>query len=126
MNGTADGSGGLTWLGWSLDLIVRRKGSFILPLELELTFKDGKKERLVWTREEQARSTWWKPVADREKVDTELVSAVLDPDRLYLFDTDMSNNQWFKKQDTRTPLRWAERAFTQYAHLLHWFGGLGG
>jgi hypothetical protein len=38
----------------------------------------------------------------------------------------MSDNQWYAAKDEETPLRWAERAFTQYTQILHWFGGIGG
>jgi hypothetical protein len=111
---------------WRIDLMVRRKGALLLPLKLQLKYADGAAESLVWSREEQARSTWWKPLDGREVSARKLVSAVLDPERVYGFDKDMSDNQWYDATDERTPLRWAERAFTQYAHLLHWFGGIGG
>jgi hypothetical protein len=111
---------------WSIDVVVRRKGTFLLPLKLQLTYDDGSKETLLWSREEQARSTWWKPLAGREPSGAKLLSAVLDPERLYLVDMDMSNNQWFEQVDERAPWRWSERVLTQCAHLLHWYGGLGG
>ena len=109
-----------------IQVVVRRKGTFLLPLRLQLTYEDGSQENLLWSREEQARSTWWKPLAGREPSAKKLVSAVLDPERVYLLDTDMSNNQWFDEVDTRPAWRWGERVLTQFAHLLHWYGGLGG
>ena len=111
---------------WRVNLMVRRKGTLLLPLKLALKYADGTGETLLWTREDQEHSTWWKPLEGREVVPKKLVSAVLDPERVYDFDKDLSNNQWFDASDDRTPLRWAERAFEEYAEVLHWFGGIGG
>jgi len=111
---------------WRVNLLVRRKGTLLLPLKLALKYADGTGESLFWSREEQARTTWWKPLEGREVSAKKLVSAVLDPDRVYDFDKDLSDNQWFDAVDERTPIRWAERAFEQCAHVLHWYGGLGG
>ncbi len=111
---------------WRIDVVVRRKGSLMLPLKLALEYDDGTSESLIWSREEQARSTWWKPLSGREPMTKKLVSAAVDPDRLYSFDRDMSNNEWHEKRDEVAPLRWSERVFTQLSHLLHWYGGLGG
>ncbi len=111
---------------WRVNLLVRRKGDLLLPLKLALRYADGTGETFLWSREDQARTTWWKPLEGREVALKKLTSAVLDPDRVYDFDKNLSNNQWFDATDERTPLRWAERAFEEYAHLLHWFGGIGG
>jgi len=113
-------------LGWIPDLIVRRRGEFCLPLPLELTWQDGTKETLVWTREAQQRQAWWKPLAEREPGQHKLVSAVLDPAQRYWLDTDLSNNRWYEASDARTPLRWSERVLAQAAAVLHFFGGIGG
>jgi hypothetical protein len=111
---------------WRIEILVRRKGALLLPLKLALKYADGSGESLMWSREEQARSTWWKALEGREDSQKKLVSAVLDPERVYDFDKNLADNQWYDETDERTPLRWAERAFEQYAHLLHWFGGIGG
>ena len=113
-------------LGWQIDVMIKRKGSLLLPVKLELRYEGGAAETLLWTREEQARSTWWKPLDGRAPSKQKLVAAVLDPERVITLDLDMSDNQWFDATDDRTPWRWAERAFTQYSHLLHACGGIGG
>ncbi len=111
---------------WDVDVVVRRKGDLILPLTIELTWEGGEKELLTWARDEQARSNWWKPLASREESSKRLVSAVIDPERRYSFDLDLSDNQWHDAVDRVTPLRWSERVFEQYASLMHWWGGIGG
>jgi hypothetical protein len=105
---------------------VKRRGDLLLPLTIELTWADGTKEQMTWTRDEQTRSTWWKPLDRRAPSSQKLVSAVIDPERRYTFDKDLSDNQWFDAVDQAAPLRWSERVFEQYASLLHWWGGLGG
>jgi hypothetical protein len=112
--------------GWRVDLMVRREGELILPLTIEMTFADGSKRREVWSREAQARSTWWRPLDFAPVFKHKLVSAVLDPDARYHFDANLRDNAWYAESDTVTPLRWSERVFSQYAHLLHWWGGIGG
>ena len=103
--------------------MVRRKGQLRLPLEILLTFEDGTQVRRRWTREEQAASTWLRIEGENE---SKLQSVVLDPERLYYLDTDMSDNQWYDEVDHVAPLRWAERVLTQYSHLLQWQSGIGG
>jgi len=112
--------------GWITEVMLRRKGEFCLPLSLELTFEGGATETLVWTREAQERQAWWKPLAGRAPGEKKLVSAVIDPAQRYWLDLDLSNNRWYAEKDTRTGLRWSERALAQAAALLHWFGGIGG
>ncbi len=112
--------------GWIADVIVRRRGTFCLPIQVELTWEGGEKETLLWTRMAQLQQAWWKPLAGREPSAKKLVSVVLDPAQRYWLDLDLSNNRWYEQRDTRTPLRWSERVLAQAAALLHWFGGIGG
>lgn len=108
------------------DVVVRRDGSFILPLEIELTWEDGNSERLTWDRPEQARQAWWRPLAGREPRATKLKSVVIDPSQRYWLDTNLTNNAWYAATDRSTAWRWSERVWAQFAHSLHWLGGLGG
>lgn len=111
---------------WLPELVVRRKGVLYLPLKLEVTFESGEQQQFLWTVEEQRRATWWKPLEPGTSVSSKVIAAVLDPERVYFLDTDMSNNQWYARTEHTSSLRWSERVFSQYAQLLHWFGGLGG
>lgn len=112
--------------GWLVDVVVRRRGELLLPLTLELTWASGATEQITWTRDEQSRANWWKPLAKREPAREKLVSAVIDPEHRYTFDRNLSDNQWYADVDRTAPVRWSERVFEQYATLLHWWGGLGG
>lgn len=111
---------------WQPEIVVRKKGDLLLPLKLEVTFEDGTKERWLWSVDEQARRAWWKPLEGTDGSASKVVSAVLDPDRVYFLDTDMSNNQWHDATSSKAPLRWSERVLAQFAQLLHFLGGVGG
>lgn len=111
---------------WLPEVVVRRKGVLLLPLKLEITFENGEKRPYLWTVEEQRRATWWKPLGPGATSDSKIIAAVIDPERVYFLDTDMSNNQWYARTDATPPLRWSERVLAQYTQMLHWFGGLGG
>lgn len=108
------------------DVVVRRDGTFLLPLEIELSWEDGSTERLTWDRPEQARQAWWRPLAGREPRATKLKSVVIDPSQRYWLDTNLTNNAWYAATDHSSAWRWSERVWAQFAHSLHWLGGLGG
>jgi hypothetical protein len=108
---------------WKSEVLVSRRGTLRLDLDIELRFEDGTSERRTWTRQQQATSAWL--AIDLEGPNA-LSAVVLDPDRRYWLDADLSNNNWFAERDTLAPLRWGERAFNRWLHLLHWQAGIGG
>ncbi len=108
---------------WRAEVLVVRKGELRLPLSIELRFKDGTSERREWKREEQERSHWTRIVLEGRP---ELVAALLDPDSLNYLDADRSNDRWYKKVDRLAPVRWSERAFNRWLHVLFWQAGIGG
>jgi hypothetical protein len=124
-----------------VDILLRRTGELCLPLQWQVRIEadpdsdadeappadaaGDEVREFVWTRDEQLARSWHRmtfelPPGRRVK------SVVLDPERVYYFDRDMSDNQWFAERDRVAPLRWAERVLYQYQHLLHWFAGIGG
>jgi len=109
---------------WEYDVVVRAHGSLSLPLVIEVTYEDGEDVRFLWTREQQETQRWLKlPLEPGQR---KLKSVVVDPERLYYVDTNMSNNQWFEERERIAPLRWGERVWTQYSQLLHWYSSIGG
>jgi hypothetical protein len=106
--------------------VLRRKGTLALPVRVEMTFEDGTSLTREWTREAQLASPWWRPLGRWTEFPDKLVSVVLDPERRYYIDRDLSNNRWYDEVDEQAPLRWAERVFTQLSHTLHWYAGIGG
>ena len=116
-------SGKQAELPWRTEVLVVRRGSLRLPLDVELRFEDGTSEKRTWSPAEQASSAWLRiELSGRPK----LVAAVLDPARKYALDADLSDNQWFSSRDALVPLRWGERVFNRWLHLLHWQAGIGG
>ena len=109
---------------WHYNIKVSRLGTLRLPLTIEVTFADGDTHRFVWSREAQAEATWWQ--LPLEPGTQKVRRVLLDPERVYYIDANMSDNQWYDSPDRVVPLRWGERAWTQYSHLLHWYSTLGG
>jgi aminopeptidase N len=108
---------------YRIEVELRCDGELHLPLPVRLTFADGSTRDLVWTREEQAERAWKRFELESEQ---KLVSAVIDPQRSYYIDLDMSNNHWFDETDRAASWRWTERVFAQCQHYLHFIQGLGG
>lgn len=108
---------------YHVEVMLRRKGELRLPLPVLLTFADGSTREVLWTREEQEASTWKRIELDSP---VKLASAVIDPQRAYYIDRDLSNDRWYDESDAVAPWRWAERVLGQYQHALHFVQGLGG
>ena len=111
------------------DVVVRRDGELRLPVKIAVAFEDDGEEAVPdqtfeWTREMQEGAKWWRlPI---EPGATKVRSVIVDPERLYFLDRDMSDNQWYADSDTSVSWRWAERVLVQYQHVLHWFASTGG
>ena len=55
-----------------------------------------------------------------------VASVVIDPERLWFLDKNMSNNQWFMEKDELAGARWGERAAARASSMLQWFMAVGG
>jgi hypothetical protein len=69
------------------EVLVHRRGTFDLPVLLEVKFDDGTTVRESW----DGRDRWHKFTWDRR---SKLVSAEIDPDHTHLLDRDPFNNSW--------------------------------
>ncbi|MFT5048618.1 MAG: hypothetical protein ACI8QZ_000005 [Chlamydiales bacterium] len=106
------------------DVLLRRKGTLRLPVDVLVKFDDDTEQTYTWSREMQADVKWWRlPIPPGPR---KIHSVILDPERLILLDADMSDNQWYAESDEVMPWRWAERVLVQYEHILHWFANTGG
>ncbi|MEL6904004.1 MAG: hypothetical protein AAFP22_01275, partial [Planctomycetota bacterium] len=109
---------------WIYSVTLRRKGGLVLPVDVRVTFKGGAVQEFEWTREEQQTRNWWRlPLAPG---DARIESVILDPERQWYFDADMSDNQWFDAPDRLAPRRWGERALSRSSWILQWFMSVGG
>jgi hypothetical protein len=78
-------------------IYLHRKGSFILPVTVEIVFDDGTHLREQWDGIDR-----WKKFTYTRKA--KVVSAEIDPDHLIPLDRDLFNNSITRRQDS-TP-RW--------------------
>jgi hypothetical protein len=108
---------------WQVVITLRRKGELCLPLPWRVIYEDNTFEDYKWSRPAQLEQPWRRLRLESNK---KIKSVVLDPDRAYYFDGDMSDNQWYAEGDEVAPLRWTERVLNQYGHLMHWYAGIGG
>jgi len=72
---------------YQTSVVVRRKGSFLYPVKLEVGFADGSSEQANWDGKDRwARFSWNKPAR--------AVYAQIDPDRNILLDVNSFNNSY--------------------------------
>lgn len=65
--------------------VINRDGAFVLPVEFELEFADGRRERRLWD------GTGGQHLVTFE-TDSPVVALRVDPERRWVFDRDLSNN----------------------------------
>jgi len=106
------------------EILLVRRGELALPLDVRITYADGRGEQRVWSREEQRARRWLRITL--EDPQSEVVSVELDPHRRYFIDADRSNDAWHAERERVAPWRWAERVYAQGAQELFWQMGLGG
>ena len=79
-------------------VMVRRNGTFLFPVKLEVGFADGSKEQATWDGKDRwARFSWDKP--------SRAVYAQVDPDRNVLLDVNSFNNSYTLRSDRTARLK---------------------
>lgn len=85
-------------------VLIRRRGDFVFPVELKVTFADGSTEEVQWDGEGAFRRFEFEPRATR------IVKAEIDPNNKIVLDTNLANNGRVVKSDgvavNRYVLRW--------------------
>lgn len=113
-SGTQDEDSGATEL-YRSEVVVRRHGLGVFPLELLLVFEDGSEKRFDWDGKEP-----WKVFTEERA--SKLEYAALDPERVLLLDTDYSNNsRLMKSQATFAARKWASKWMVWMQDFLHTF-----
>ena len=83
--------------------VVRRFGEAIFPVDVEVRFADGSKERRRW----DGRDRW---IAFRFEKPSRAVSVVVDPDAVLLVDINRTNNSWtLEPAAAQAATRWSAR-----------------
>ena len=70
---------------YETEVIVRRLGDLVFPVDLSVRFENGEEERERW----DGASTWKRFTYDTS---ARAERAVIDPDRIYVVDLDINNN----------------------------------
>jgi aminopeptidase N len=79
-------------------VVVRRKGTFLFPVKLEVGFEDGSKEQATWDGKDRwTRFSWDKP--------SRAVYAQVDPDSNILLDANSFNNSYTLRSDPTARLK---------------------
>jgi hypothetical protein len=84
------------------EVVVRRLGDAVLPVDILVRFQDGHEVRESW----DGRATWWRRTWDRPARATE---AIVDPDRILAVDIDRTNDGLRLDGDRRPVLRLAQQ-----------------
>lgn len=99
--------------GWESEVLVRRLGEVRLPVVVELSFADGRKERRTWDGEER----WVRYHITGPK----LVAAEVDPDEVLVLDVNRLNNSRRVAADRRAARRWGQSVRFWIQNLLETF-----
>lgn len=95
------------------EVVVRRHGSGVFPVTVLATFEDGAEVRWEW----DGRYRW--KLFDHEG-SSRLVSAVVDPERVLLLDTNYTNNSKMIASGDRWPaFKWAGKWMVWLQDLMH-------
>jgi Peptidase family M1 domain len=98
-------------------VMLRRKGTFLFPVKLEVGFEDGSKEQVAWDGKDRwTRFSWDKP--------SRAVYAQIDPDQNVLLDVNSFNNSYTLRSDPTARLKLTNYwVFTQQL-LAQWLSFL--
>jgi hypothetical protein len=85
---------------YETEVIVRRRGEVILPVDLLVQFEDGEEKHETW----DARETWRRFTYETR---SRASSAIIDPGRRIVIDLDVNNNGKTLRRQSRPVLRLA-------------------
>ena len=83
---------------------LRRTGDSTVPVVTEIRRADGSAERVRWDVKDQAKERW----RDFD-VAGEVTAVRIDPDGVYLQDTNLSNNSFTSEANARPAAKWSVR-----------------
>ncbi|WP_437985926.1 M1 family metallopeptidase [Sorangium sp. So ce117] len=92
----AQGEAGIEAAGYRGRVVVRRRGSLVLPVDVALHGEDGSVQRARWDARESTAAI---PYAGASP----LVAVVIDPDHRVLLDEDLANNARRSRPDLLAP-----------------------
>jgi hypothetical protein len=97
------------------EVVARRIGAGVFPVEVELVFEDGSRERRFW----DGRGRWRLFVHEGP---SKLEYAVVDPEETLLLDLDRTNNSRLRENPGRlAPAKWSSRWMIWLQDLMQTF-----
>jgi hypothetical protein len=97
---------------WLVELRLARRGDFVAPVNVEMQWSDGTAERRIWDSE--SRSVSWRFEGERR-----LEQVVVDPDVVWMLETNRADNYWRNREATTDhPLWWVREAIELAGHLF--------
>jgi len=99
------------------DVLVRRLGDFVAPVEVTVRFEDGSVRRERWDGQDRF-------VRYRYPAQPAVRSVVVDPHGRWALDVDRGNNSWRHRADGRAARRWALRLLLWAQHAMRLAGGV--
>lgn len=97
------------------EVVARRIGAGVFPVEVLMVFEDGTEERRFW----DGRSRWQLFVHEGP---SKLDHAVIDPERVLLLDLDASNNsRWRQDPGWLAPAKWSSKWLVWLQDLIQTF-----
>jgi hypothetical protein len=100
--------------GWSIEVDIGRQGDFVGPVEVELVFEDGSRERRSW----DGVARWVRWTLDGS---ARLSRVIVDPDGVWVLETRRQDNYWAAEPSNRVACRslwWVSEAL-QWLGLFH-------
>jgi Peptidase family M1 domain len=97
---------------YETEVIVRRQGEVILPIDLLVRFEDGEERHEVW----DAKETWKRFTYETR---SRASSAVIDPGHLFVIDLDVNNNGKTLPRQSRPVVRLALTWLFLIQNYLH-------
>jgi hypothetical protein len=101
------------------EVLVRRKGEVISPVEVLIMFEDGTRKREKWN----GKYRWERY---RYKGPARIKSAVVDPEFKLLLDINRSNNSRTTNPNEIAPIKWTSKWLLWLQHALEVFTIFGG
>ena len=101
------------------EVLVRRLGGVRAPVDVLIEFEGGKKVLEKW----DGQYRWKKFIY---KTPVKITRAVVDPEFIYVLDTNRTNNSFLIKPNKTAPYKWAVNWMLWLQHAMELFTQLGG
>jgi hypothetical protein len=111
--------GGPAPLRYESEILVRRLGEVMVPVDILVVFENGRVIREQW----DGRYRWKKL---RYRSPFRITQAVVDPDFIYVLDLNRTNNSRTAFPERLAPVKWTSRWLLWIQHALEWLTILGG